>query len=597
MVAPLATAKARLRQAQDCFDRGDLLEARRICEALLRGATGEAETWHLLGVLDYGDRDLRGAAQHIGRAIRLSGGANAAHHANLGLVEMASGDHPAALASFRRALLLVPDHAEAQFNLAVLQERMGDLDAALAGFERALGLDPGLPFGLGAWLQAKLAACDWIGLPALSAQIAQRVRAGDLVAEPHVLLRIMADEDLLQRCARTCSAARFPPVARPTRRGQRKPDGKIRLGYLSGEFRAHATSALLAEVWSMHDRDAFHLIAFDNGWDDGSPMRRRVEAAFDAIVPIAHLADAEAAQCVADWDVDLLVDLNGAYGAHRQGVLARRPATLQVSYLGYPGTLGAPYLDYLIADATVLPAEHSAFYDEKIVRLPHAYQPNDTTRIVPAEGPTRAEAGLPADRFVFCGFNQAFKITPRIFGIWMSILGEVPDSVLWLLDANPTARENLTAAAAARGIDPERLIFAPRAAQGDHLARQRCADLFLDTLPYNAHTTASDALWMGLPVLTRRGAAFAGRVASSLLTVLGLPELVCETLEDYEARAIELARSPERLRQIRETLVRNRATSPLFDMAGFTRHLEAAFRQMHARHRDGLAPDHIDIAR
>ena len=509
---------------------------------------------------------------------------------------MASGDHAAALGSFGRALQLAPDHAEAQFNLAVLQERMGDLDAALAGFERALGLDPDLPFGLGAWLQAKLAECDWTGLPALSARIAQGVRAGALVAEPHVLLRIMADEALLQRCARTYSAARFPPATRPTGRRLSRSDGRIRLGYLSGEFRAHATSALLAEVWSLHDRKAFELIAFDNGWDDGSPMRRRVEGAFDAIVPIAHLSDADAAQCIADRDLDLLIDLNGAFGAHRQGVLARRPAPLQVSYLGYPGTLGAPYLDYLIADGAVLPADHDLHYDEAIVRLPHAYQPNDTRRVAPAAAPTRAEVGLPADRFVFCCFNQAFKITPRIFEIWMSVLSAVPGSVLWLLDTNPTARKNLIATAAAHGIASDRLIFAPWAAHGDHLARQGCADLFLDTLPYNAHTTASDALWMGLPVLTRRGAAFAGRVASSLLSVLDLPELICETLEDYEARAIALARSPDLLRRIRETLIGRRTTSPLFDTAAFTRHLEAAYRQMHARQRGGLAPEPFDVA-
>jgi predicted O-linked N-acetylglucosamine transferase (SPINDLY family) len=585
-----------LRQAQALSDRGEPLEARRICEALLRRSQGHAEAWHLLGVLDYGDRDLRNAARHIGRALRLSGGANAAHHANLGLVEMASGDHAAALSSFRRALRLAPDHAAAQFNLAVLQERMGELDAALAGFERALGLDPDLPFGPGAWLQAKLAACDWTDLPALSARIAQGVRAGDLVAEPHVLLRITADEALLKRCARTYSAARFPPATRPTGRRLPRSGDRIRLGYLSGEFRAHATSALLAQVWSLHDRNAFELIAFDNGWDDGSPMRRRVEAAFDAIVPVAHLSDADAAQCIAERDLDLLIDLNGAFGAHRLGVLARRPAPLQVSYLGYPGTLGAPYLDYLVADAAVLPAEHMPHYDEKVVRLPHAYQPNDTFRVTPIQTPTRCEVGLPADRFVFCCFNQAFKITPRIFQIWMSVLTEVTDSVLWLLDTHSTARANLRAAAARRGIEPDRLIFAPWAAPVDHLARLGCADLFLDTVPYNAHTTASDALWMGLPVLTRRGGAFAGRVASSLLTVAGLPELVCEILEDYEARAIQLARSPDLLRQIRETLIRTRGTSPLFDTATYTRHLEAAFRQMHARCRDGLPPDHFDVA-
>ncbi len=578
------------------MDRGAPLEARRICEDMLRQAPDHAEAWHLLGVLAYGDRDLARAAEHMEQAIRLSPVADSAHHANLGLVRMASGDRPAALASLRQAVDLAPDHAEAHFNLAILRERMGDLEAALAGYERALRLDPGLPFGLGAWLQAKMAACDWTDLPALTEQVLRGVRNGDLATEPYVLLRICADEGLLQQCARTFSAARFPPAASPTRPGPRPETGKVRLGYMSGEFRAHATSALLAEVWSRHDRSAFDLIAFDNGWDDGSEMRRRVETSFDAIVPIAQLSDAEAAQRIADWDVDLLIDLNGAFGEHRQGVLARRPAPIQVSYLGYPGTLGAPYLDYLIADATVLPAEHAPHYDEKIVRLPHAYQPSDATRVIPPAAPTRGEVGLPADRFVFCCFNQAFKITPRIFDIWMSILREVEDGVLWLLDTRPVARRNLQAAAAARGVDPDRLIFAPWAPPHDHLARLACADLFLDTLPYNAHTTASDALWMGLPVLTRRGAAFAGRVATSLLTALNLPELVCETLEDYQHRAIRLARSPHLLGEIRETLVCNRATAPLFHTRGFTRDLEAAFRQMHARRRAGLPPDHIDIA-
>lgn len=504
---------------------------------------------------------------------------------------------PEARAAYRRSLDLDPRQADGWHNLGVVGQELREPDTAAEAFAQSLRLDPGQPLLPGKLLHARMQACDWRDHDVLLAQVEAGLRDRRATIEPFAFQGVASDEALQAICAELAAQAHAlaGSVALPARTRPSERPARLHVGYVCGELRQQATAFLTAQLFESHDRARFECIALDNGWDDGSPMRRRVEAAFDAIVPIAHLSDADAAQCIADSDLDLLIDLNGAFGAHRQGVLARRPAPVQVSYLGYPGTLGAPYLDYLIADGAVLPADHDLHYDETIVRLPHAYQPNDTTRVVPTAAPTRAEVGLPADRFVFCCFNQAFKITPRIFEIWMSVLSAVPDSVLWLLDTNPTARENLKAAAVARGIASDRLIFAPWAAHGDHLARQSCADLFLDTLPYNAHTTASDALWAGLPLVTRAGRGFAARVGASLLHAVGLPELVTADDAGYEALALALARDPARLAAIRARLAENRRSAPLFDTAGFTRAIEAAYETACARYLDGHAPADFTI--
>ena len=335
----------------------------------------------------------------------------------------------------------------------------------------------------------------------------------------------------------------------------------------------------MAGVIERHDRARFEVTAISFSRDDGSPMRERLIRGFDRFEDVRDKSDAEVAALLRAGEFDIAIDLKGHTEGARPGILAHRPCPVQVGYLGYPGTIGAPWLDYILADAMVLPFDQQEFYSEKIVHLPHCYQANDSTRVVPALTLTRREAGLPEKGFVFCCFNAAWKITPACFDVWMRLLAAVPGSVLWLLEDNRVMPVHLRAAATARGIDPARLVFAPRAAPAAHLARHGLADLFVDTLPYNAHTTASDALWAGLPLVTFLGKAFDGRVAASLLKAVGLPELVTDGTRDYEALALALARDPPRLAALRARLAANRA-SPLYDTARFCAALESAYTRM-----------------
>jgi protein O-GlcNAc transferase len=326
-------------------------------------------------------------------------------------------------------------------------------------------------------------------------------------------------------------------------------------------------------------------------------MRRRIEAAFERFVDARPQGDDQIADLVRALEIDILVDLKGYTQDARTSVFAMRPAPIQINYLGFPGTIGAGFMDYIVADQTLIPQDWQHCYAEKIVWLPDSYQANDDRRIIADTVPARVDLGLPKTGFVFCCFNDNYKITPSVFFIWMRILLAVEHSVLWLFEDNPTAASNLRREAAARGVAPERLVFARRLPNAEHLARHRCADLFLDTLPYGAHTTASDALWAGLPVLTCLGETFAGRVGASLLNAVRLPELVTTTPNAYEKLAIELTRDPARLAALKAKLAGNRLTTPLFDTARFTRHIEAAYAAMMERHRAGLPPDHIHVTR
>lgn len=466
---------------------------------------------------------------------------------------------------------------------------------AATHYARLFDLAPDYPFVKGNLLHARMLCCDWTGFDGLRAAIAADLRQGRPAAEPFGYQGVADSEADLLSCAQIYCGHDFvprPPMAMPAAAAG---DGRIVVGYLCGEFRSHATTILMCGVYELHDRSRFRLVAFDNGGDDGSDYRRRVVAAFDEVVEIASLGDAEAAAAIQARGVDVLVNLNGYYGEGRNGVFALRPSPVQVNYLGFPGTLGTPCMDYLIADSTVIPATSREFYVERIVSLPDCYQPNDRSREIAPAGITRAECGLPDDAFVFCNFNNNYKLTPQVFDGWMRILAQLPASVLWLLQDNHEAADNLRRSAQERGIAGDRLVFAPRLPPKEHLARHALADLFLDTLPYNAHTTASDALWAGLPLLTRVGGTFPGRVAASMLRAVGLPELVTGSEQEYEALALSLARDPPRLSALRATLMENRLHAPLFDTAKTTRHLEAAYEEMVKRQRSGAAPGHFDI--
>jgi predicted O-linked N-acetylglucosamine transferase (SPINDLY family) len=514
---------------------------------------------------------------------------------NLGIAQVDLGMTADALDSFDRAVAARGDYAEGWFNRggALLDQKRHD--EAAASFARVVELAPDYPFAAGQLLHAKMLCCDWEGVAPQLERVREGVRAGRRVIEPFAFQGVGDDPAELAQSAATFAADRFPAHPEPMCRDVRYGHRKIRVGYVCGEFRAHATSLLMAGVWEACDRGRFEIVAFDNGDDDGSELRRRVLAAFDAVVPIAGLDDTGAAARVRAREVDVLVNLNGYYGLGRQGVFARRPAPIQVNYLGFPGTLGAPYFDYIVADRHVIAPGEERHYAERVVRLPGSYQPNDRFRSVDPRVPLRSDEALPEEAFVFCCFNNSYKITPDVFAAWMRLLAQVPASVLWLFETTPAATRNLRREAERRGIASERLVFAPYRSPAAHLSRHRLADLVLDTLPYNAHTTGSDALWMGVPVVTCRGRAFAGRVGSSLLHAVGLPELVTDSLAEYEALARTLATDAAALAAVRAKLSGARDACALFDSAGYARNLEAAFAGMWARHERGLPPDAFDV--
>ena len=501
-----------------------------------------------------------------------------------------------AFASWSQAIALKPDFAEVYFNRGSTLHNLGRYEEASASHDRAIAIKPELPYLRGDWLHDRMRCCNWADFEAACTMIVTAIDRGDRVSSPFMLLSIPATPAQCQRCARIFVGDQFPPNPVSTWRGERYAHERIRIGYVSADYRDHPTSHLIAEFIERHDRSLFEAIGIYVGPPVADAWRTRMEVGFDQFFDVRTSSDEEISALIRSLEIDIAVDLMGHTAFGRPGVFARRPAPVQVNYLGYPGTMGAPYIDYLIADPILIPPECRQFYDEKIAYVPNSYQVNDSTKRIADRPMCRAEVDLPEDGFVFCCFNKSFKITPDAFDIWMRLLRKVPVSVLWLMDSNTAANANLRREAERRGISPDRLVFAPRMALAEHLARHRCADLFLDTFHYNGHTTASDALWAGLPVLTCLGETFAGRVAASLLNAIGLPELITRSRAEYEALALELAMQPDHLAALRRKLAENRKTQPLFDTALSTRHIEMAYRRMHTLHHAGLPPDHIVVS-
>ena len=533
---------------------------------------------------------------------------------NRGVVLRGQKRAPEALASFDRALALVPDHGEALNNRGLAlrdlhrpQEALASHDRALAlrpndpdtlcgrgvalrelrrhgealeSFERALALDPSHPYAFAGMADAALAVCDWERTVTIARELAERIAHDRSSITPFTLLGYSDDYALQLAAATGAVANEAPQRLQPLWRGGDRRRDKIRIAYLSADFHEHATALLMAGLFELHDRDRFEVIGVSYGRDDGSGMRARVVRAFDQFHDVQSMDDMGVANLLHEREVDIAVDLKGHTQHSRLGILAYRPAPVQVTYLGYPGTTGADFIDYVIADEIVLPFDQQPFFTERIVHLPDCYQVNDSKRDIAAETPSRREAGLPEKGFVFCCFNASYKITAPLFDIWMRLLQAVDGSALWLLHDNDAAVENLRREAARRGVEPERLVFAARTDPAGHLARLRLADLCLDTLPYNAHTTGSDALWVGVPLVTATGRSFAGRVATSLLHAVGLPELAAKDLIEYEALALRLATDPSLLSEFRQRLAQNGSTRSLFDTAGFCRHLESAYTTM-----------------
>jgi protein O-GlcNAc transferase len=596
-------------QGLTAYRAGRLAEAENGFRQILRSDAGFFPALHMLGFLKAQQGKYDEAITLLNKAVKKNPSdlAAAAHYA---AALMAAMRFDEALAAYDRVLAREPRHFEALYNRGVLLSQKPDhaealkaLDLAaslqpgmagvhynrgvvlaglerngeaLAAYDRALALDPSYVPAQTNRAMAALNLCAWDRVAEITPEQAAAI------ASPLTCLGLSADKALQRQCAVRAVQAFAPRPLPPLWRGEAYRHDRIRLAYVSSDFREHAVAFQLAPVIARHDRARFQVIGISTGPADDSPIRTRLKDSFDRFHDFAGLSNAEIARRLKEMEIDIAVDLGGHTGGSRLEIFAHRFAPVQASWLGYPGTTAADFMDYLVADAIVAPQEDQTFYSEKLLHLPHTFFPTDPERAI-GPTPARAQVGLPEQGFVFCSFNNAWKITRPMFAVWMRLLHQLPGSVLWLKEAGPDIRANLEKEAAAQGIAAERLIWAGDAPLADHLARYRAADLFLDTLPYNAHATAADALGAGLPVLTCKGESFAGRVAASLLTAVGMPELIAGNMEEYEALALALARDPARVAGLKEKLAANVVSAPLFDADRFTRDLEAGYLSMQPR--------------
>ncbi len=588
-------------------------------DSALKLKPNHADAWLNRGNVLRRLQQLDAAAASYQNAVALDPGAVEASN-NLANVLTALRRFEPAIAMFRQALMRTPDSAEMQANFAAclrgagrLDEAaavaraagdsadalytsglilgdQGRLDAALDLYGRALEAAPDHQDALSQALALADRVCDWDRVAALETRAAALRTQGSLAIDPFYGLNRPYDAGAQLRCTRNYLARRGIQ-ARDAGFRHAPPGPTLRIAYVSADFRAHPMSLLIGEMIRQHDRAGFEIYGISYGPDDRSAERARIAASFDRFLDVAAESDAAIARQINALGIDVAIDLNGHTKDGRIGIFATRPAPVQVAYLGYAGSCGADFIDYILADAFVLPFDQQDVTSERIVHLPECYFVNHARRPVDLPAPSRAACGLPETGFVFCSFNNTYKIKPELFALWTRLLAAVPGSVLWLLGDNELAERNLRAAAAAAGLDPARLVFAPRAEQDAHIARHGLADLFLDTAPVNAHTTTADALWTGLPVITCPGSTLVGRCAGSMLRTLGVPELIVPDLAEYEALALALARDPARLAALRARILARRQTSPLFDAARYARHFEAAYRLMAERQRAGLKPE------
>lgn len=577
-----------MNKAISLHQRGNLSDAETIYNNVLQAQAGHFDALHMLAIVNAQRGRYAEAEGLLRQALAVESRVPQCHH-NHGTILANLKRYEEAVAAFDGAIRLAPNNALLYSDRGCALLELQRFQEAIAAFDKALSLDPYFPLAAGNRLHAKMQLCDWRNFGTECAHLISSIRSGKPSARPFQVLLIPSTPDDQLRCARQFVATKPIPSETPSWRNVRHKHDKIHLAYVFMDIR------LVTEMFERHDRSRFKVIGISLGADGGLVAKPRLFGAFDEVHEVGAMSDGDVARLLHDREIDIAVDLKGHTRGCRYEIFAFRPAPIQVNYLGYPGTMGLNCIDYVIVDGTVAPFEQQPSFVEKLVHLPHSYQVNDSKRTIAEATPPRTALGLPERGIVFCCFNNNFKITPDLFDCWMRILKKVEGSVLWLLSDHAVTVANLRKEAAARGVGPDRLVFAERTPQPEHLARHRLADLFLDTLPYNAHTTASDALWSGLPVLTCLGDTFAGRVSASLLKAIGLPELIAPTIEAYEALAIDLASHPQELAAIRSKLAQNRLTTPLFDTGLFTRHMEAAYTAMYERHLAGAPPAPLTI--
>jgi predicted O-linked N-acetylglucosamine transferase (SPINDLY family) len=512
---------------------------------------------------------------------------------NRGNALMDLGRHDEAVASYDLAIKLKPENAQAWFSRGSALSDLKQHDEAFSCYERAIKLNPDLDFSLGTLIYNQLTMCNWANVEYLLKVLQEKINSGSKASMPFQVLSFFDFPYLQKLAAEIYVKAKFESTNYLGSIKQFPKKDKIRIGYFSMDFRDHAVSHLIVELIERHDRKKFEIFGFSFGPNTEDLMRKRLEKAFDKFIDVRHLTDFDITRAARDREIDIAIDLGGHTRDSRPQIFTERAAPIQVNYLGYPGTWGHDSMDYIVCDKIVVAPHHQRNFTEKLLVLPNQFQVNQCCRSELNNVATVCPPDLPQDCFVFCCFNNNWKISSTFFKLWASLLQQVPNSILWMYSDNSISENNLKLEALKYGISLNRLIFARRVAREKYFDQYRFADLFLDTLPYNAGTTASDALWVGLPVLTCMGNSFAGRMAASLLTNIGLPELITRSLQEYESLAIELATNPDKLTQIKTKLAENRLTTPLFDTPLFTKHIEAAYQAVYDRYQSGLQPDHI----
>ncbi len=534
------------------------------------------------------------ALADFNQAITQSPGFAEAYY-NRGIVLDEMRQHEQAIASYDQAISIKPDYADAYYNRGNILRDLKQYKEALTSYNKAIEINPKHPYARADRLHAQMQLGDWQQFDQRTKALLRDLDKGISIPPPFHLLALPATAAQLKKSAMLFAAAKYPAAEHALWNGEHYAHQRIRVAYFSADFHNHATAYLMAGLFEKHDRSRFEIFAFSFGPDIQDEMRERLTKGFDHFIEASKLSDKAIATKARELEIDIAIDLKGFTQDCRPGIFALRPAPIQVNYLGFPGTMATPYIDYIIADPVVIPTQQFDMYSEKVVQLPHSYQANDSQRQIAETIPTRQQLGLPESGFVFCCFNNNFKITADAFSLWMRLLRKVEGSVLWLFEGNESICNNLRDQAQKQNVNPEQLVFAPRMEQAEHLARHKHADLFLDTFHYNAHTTASDALWAGVPIVTCQGDTFASRVAASLLHAIGLPELITHNHEAYEALALKLATQPEVINAIKQKLAENRLTQPLFNTTLFTQEIESAYQQIWQRQQDGLNPFHLVI--
>ena len=579
--------------------QGKLEEAEAQYQSALVFQPTFADAWNNLGNVLRTQGKLEEAVAKYRQALLVESTHTEASY-NLGNVLQAQSKLEEAAAHYRQVLTFKPTHVEALYSLGLVLQEQGKLEEAVSQYERVLSLKPDFAGAENQLMHQLQRLCDWKYLEKHIEHHKEVLRSpSSSIIGPFSVLCIPSSAAEQLACAKRFVSSYLSWVV-PLREKlgfhfARVNKPRLRIAYLSADFYQHATAYLLAELFELHDRNLFEVFAYSYGPDDGGRFRKRIAHACDVFVDISSVSFRDVACRIYGDGIDILIDLKGYTKGARSEIVALRPAPIQVNYLGYPGTMGADFIDYIITDRFISPPEQAPYFSEKFVYMPECYQINDRKRALDQNAPTRTEYGLPQGGFVFCCFSNTYKIMPEVFDVWMRLLQKIPGSVIWLLEMNSRVAANLRREASVRMVDPERLVFTTGIPIDKHLSRLRLADLALDTLPVNGHTTASDALWSGLPVLTCVGDTFVSRVAGSLLTAIGLPELITRSLAEYETAALRLAKNPRELAGLRERLAKNRLSTPLFDSKRYTRYLEKAYRMMWEIYAKGEAPRKIEV--